>query len=128
MANGQLANSITEKAIPALVEDEAFRFDTVLEFERPELNQLRDIWRQKSADKGYASRADFDARTVKPFMRNMTILDVVPQPDGTRRYRHRYMGSSLVEVFGEQTGRYLDEFVAPVKVAPSTAGHDLVIL
>jgi hypothetical protein len=115
-------------AVAALVEDEAFRFDLVLEFQRAELNQIRDIWRQKSAGKGYASRADFDARTVKPYMRNMTILDVEVQPNGTRRYRHRYMGSALVEIFGEQTGRYLDEFIPSDRLARWTAGHDLVVL
>ena len=118
----------TGDPIPALREDEAFRFDLVLEFQRPELNQIRDIWKQKSAGKGYASRTDFDARTVKPYMRNMTILDVVVQPNGTRRYRHRYMGSALVEIFGEQTGRYLDEFIPPDRIARWTAGHDLVVL
>lgn len=117
-----------DSAVTALVEDEAFHFDVVLEFQRPELNQIRDIWRQKSAAKGYASRADFDARTVKPYMRHMTILDVVVQPNGTRRYRHRYMGSALVEIFGEQTGRYLDEFIPPDRIARWTAGHDLVVL
>jgi hypothetical protein len=115
--------------IPALVaEDEAFRFDTVLEFERAELNQLRDIWRAKSVDKGYASRADFDARTLKPYMRNTSILDVEAQPDGRRRYRYRYVGSAIVEVFGEQTHKYIDQFVAPDRLARWTAVHDLIVL
>jgi hypothetical protein len=128
MANAQLAKPAAEKPIPALVEDEAFRFDTALEFERPELNALRDIWREKVAGKGFASRTDFDARTIKSYMRNLSILDIVAQPDGSRRYRYRYFGSAIVEVFGEHTGHYIEEFIPPNRMARWTAGHDLVTL
>jgi len=119
---------MNSEPIPALVEDEAFRFDTVLEFERAELNLLRDIWRNKSATRGFATRADFDARTIKPYMRNLTILDVLPQQDGSRRYRYRYFGSAIVDVFGEHTNHYIEEFISPDKMARWTAGHDLVAL
>jgi hypothetical protein len=128
MNTATTAQSAGSEPMPALVEDEAFRFDTVLEFQRAELNQLRDIWRQKCAVKGNVVRADFDARTLKPYMRNMSIMDVVPQENGTRRYRYRYVGSSLVEVFGEQTGHFVDRFVPPDRLARWTAGHDLVVL
>jgi len=108
MATPQLATLLTDVPIPALVEDESFHFDADLKFERAELNQLREIWREKSKARGCAKRADFDARTLKPYLRNMLILDVVEQEDETRRYRYRYMGSSIVEVFGEQTRRFVD--------------------
>src|SRR5215469_8758076 len=128
MNTASMAQSAGSEPIPALVEDEAFRFDTVLEFERAELNALRDVWRQKSANAGFATRADFDARTIKPFMRNLTILDVLAQEDGSRRYRYRYFGSAIVEVFGEHTNHYIEEFISPDKMARWTAGHDLVVL
>jgi len=123
-----LAHSVSKLPIPALVEDEHFRFYTELDFERAELNAIREIWREKSKGKGHATRADFDARTLKPYLRNMLILDVVEQENGTRRYRYRYMGSSLVEVFGEQTRRFVDEFIPSDKMARWTAGHDLIVL
>ena len=122
------ADALPEVQLPGLVEDEAFRFDSSLEFERAELNHLRDVWKEKSRAKGFATRADFDARTIKSFMRNVTILDVLAQPDGGRRYRYRYFGSSIVEVFGEQTGHFIEEFIPPDKMARWTAGHDLVVL
>jgi hypothetical protein len=128
MANAQLAKPITPVPLPALVEDEAFRFDSELEFTRSELNALRDIWKQKSAERGYATRADFNARTIKPYMRNLSIMDIVTQPDGARRYRYRYFGSAIVEVFGEHTGHYIEEFIPPNRMARWTAGHDLVAL
>lgn len=128
MGQESLARDLGELRIPALVNDSAFQFDAELEFDRPELNQLRDIWREKTKSKPIASRADFDARTVKPFMRNMAILDVEHMADGTRRYKSRYEGSALVEVFGEQTGRYLEEYMPPDRIARWRAGHDLVVL
>ena len=128
MANPQLAHHLTEVLIPALVEDESFHFDAELKFERVELNQLREIWREKSRARGCAKRADFDARTLKPYLRNMLILDVVEQDDGTRRYKYRYMGSAIVEVFGEQTQRFVDDFIPPDKIARWRAGHDLIVL
>jgi hypothetical protein len=128
MVNAQLSKPIAPAPVTALVEDDALKFDSELEFERAELNALRDIWRQKSASRGYATRADFDARTIKSYMRNLSILDVVMQEDGTRRYRYRYVGSAIVEVFGEQTGKYIDDFVPADKLARWTAVHDLVTL
>ena len=128
MANAQPINSLKDVPLPALVEDESFHFDADLKFERPELNLLREIWREKSKARGCAKRADFDARTLKPYLRNMLILDVLPKDDGTRRYRYRYMGSSIVEVFGEQTHRFVDDFIPPNKMARWTAGHDLIVL
>lgn len=128
MANVQTAKLLTDVPIPALVEDESFHFDAELKFERAELNELREIWREKSRARGCAKRADFDARTLKPFLRNMLILEVVEQENGTRRYRYRYMGSSIVEVFGEQTQRFVDDFIPPNKIARWTAGHDLIVL
>ena len=120
--------ALTPVPIPALIEDEHFRFYVELEFDRPELNVLRDILRQKSAAKGYVVRADFEARAIKQYLRNMLVLDVVEQPDGSRRYRYRNMGMAIVEAFGEQTGRYVDEFIPPSKIARWTAGHDLIVL
>lgn len=128
MGQESLALSGDELRIPALVTDSAFHYDAELEFDRPELNALRDIWREKTKNKPIASRSDFDARTVKPFMRNMVILDVVQQPDGSRRYRQRYEGSAVVEVFGEQTGRFLDEYIPTDRLARWVAGHDIIAL
>jgi hypothetical protein len=120
--------NLQELQIPALVEDQAFYFDAELHFDRPELNQLYDIWRSKTKHKKLASRADFDARTMKPFMRHLVILDVEWQEDGSRRYRNRYTGSAVVEVFGEQTGRHVDEYIPPDRLPRWKAGHDAVVL
>lgn len=128
MATPQLATLLTDVPIPALVEDESFRFDADLKFQKQELRALLGVWREKCAGRGFVTRADFDARTVKPYLRQMSILDVVTQEDGTRRYRYRYFGSGIVEVFGEHTGHYIEQFIPTERMARWTAGHDLVVL
>lgn len=87
-----------------------FRGTTELDFERPELNQLRDVWLAKAAGGHLPYRRDFDARALKPVLTNLLILERVIE-DGRRRYRIRLMGSGLVRIWGEGTGRYLDEFI-----------------
>jgi hypothetical protein len=85
--------------------------DPGLAFETPELHQLLDIWRARAATKNIPSRADFDARTMKPFLRNISIVERVYVDSITWRYRTRLCGSAIVEVMGERTGRFLDEYL-----------------
>lgn len=87
-----------------------FRGSTVLDFERAELNQLCEVWRAKAAGGHLPYRRDFDARALKPVLTNLVILERVFE-DGARRYRVRLMGSELVRVMGEGTGRYLDQTI-----------------
>jgi hypothetical protein len=89
-----------------------FRCDPSLDFTRPELNALCELWRDKANGHGLPSRASLDMRALKPFVRNISILERIG-PKGHRRYRFRLFGSSLAQLFGEHTGRYLDEMVVP---------------
>jgi hypothetical protein len=88
-----------------------FRCDPSLGFARPELLALCELWRAKSAG-GIPERAALDMRALKPFLRNISILERIG-PKGMWRYRFRLFGSSLAQLFGEHTGRFLDEMVAP---------------
>jgi len=99
-----------------------------LNFERPELNSLRDLWFSIAEKKnGPPSRADFDARTLKPFLPNISLVDCVAQKKGRSRYRFRLQGTELTRLFGEQTGRYADEFFPPDNLPRWTMGYDVVI-
>jgi hypothetical protein len=51
-----------------------------------------------------------DARALKPFLPNVILLDVL-ENEGARRYRVRLMGTSIVQVLGEHTGKFLDETI-----------------
>ncbi|HWD29145.1 MAG TPA: PAS domain-containing protein [Rhizomicrobium sp.] len=102
--------------------------DTLLEFDRPELNQLRDVWREKArATGGLPSRADFDARTLKPFLRHVSIVERAINPAGRESYRFRFYGSALAQRFGEQTGQFLEMSIPPDRLPLWIAGYDRVL-
>lgn len=88
-----------------------------LHFVQPELNRLRDVWQDKARIAGWPSRAEMDARVLKPFLSHVSLLERVTESGGGRRYRLRLLGTAVAELLGEQTGRYLDEFL-PDRVLP----------
>jgi len=102
------------------------RGSAVLEFDRPELNQLRDIWLEKAAGTPIPYRSDFDARTLKPMLRNVVILEHV-EDGGRWRYRIRLMGSEISRLMGEGTGRFLDECVSANTLPRWLIAYDAVM-
>lgn len=93
-----------------------FRGSSSLEFDRPELNILREVWFEKAAGRPLPYRSDFDARALKPVLPNLAIMQRVFN-DGRWRYHIRLMGSALVHLMGEGTGRFLDEAI-PARALP----------
>lgn len=92
-------------------------------FDRPELNELSALWRSKAED-GVPARSLFDMRALKPFARNAAILE----REGTNGpYRFRLFGSNLTLLFGEHTGRRLDEMVSPDLLASWLAVYDTAL-
>src|ERR1700722_5341035 len=83
-----------------------------LDFAQPELNAFAELWREKTAATGGPSRADFDARTMKPWLPNLSIVERVETEAGAWRYRFRLSGTDLAHRFGECTGHFLDELLA----------------
>jgi hypothetical protein len=79
-------------------------------FCRSELQALCALWQSKAAG-GVPARSAFDMHALKPFIRNITILEC-EETNGARRYRFRLFGSTLTFLFGEHTGRPLDEMVS----------------
>jgi hypothetical protein len=98
-----------------------------LDFVEPELNAFRDVWRARAGKTGLASRADFDARTLKQFLPHVSLMERVAGAYGDWRYRVRLSGSALSHLLGEQTGRYLDEFIPEPFLERWTAGYDTVL-
>ena len=94
-------------------------------FEHGELRTLYELWLSKAAN-GVPSRSQFDMRVLRPFAPNITILDRV-DTRGRRRYRFRLFGSRLALLFGEHTGRYLDEMVTPALLPSWLAFYDAVL-
>ncbi len=92
---------------------------------RSELQALCDLWQSKAAN-GVPARSAFDIRTLAPFARNVTILER-EEANGARRYRFRLFGSTLALLFGEHTGRMLDEMVSPDLLPSWLAFYDTVL-
>ena len=85
------------------------RADTALKFDAPELNALRKVWDEKARSAGgLPSREDFDARTLKPFLRHISIVERATHSSGRQSFRYRFYGSELTQRFGEQTGQFLE--------------------
>jgi hypothetical protein len=106
----------------------AMRADTTLNFDAPELNQLRDIYLAKArAAGGLPSRADFDARTLKPFLRHISIVERAPNNAGRMSYRYRFYGSALAQRFGEQTGHFIEMSIPHDRLPRWIAAYDSVL-
>ena len=88
-----------------------FRCDPERKFDRPELAALCELWIAK-ANGDIPPRAAFDMRALRPFVRNIFLLERVG-PKGLWRYRFRLFGSGLALLFGEHTGHWLDDMVTP---------------
>lgn len=86
------------------------RIGTELTFVRPELNLLRDLWSGKAAGRPIPYRRDFDARALKPVLCNIVIVERVCDC-GRMRLRLRLVGSDIASLFGDSTGKHLDEII-----------------
>ena len=104
-----------------------FQFDTALRFDRRELNALRDLWLARAADKSAPSRADLGARTLKPYLPNITISERISNDRGMWRYRTRLSGSAISETVGDHTGKFLEEQVPAESLPRWTAAYDAVL-
>ncbi len=111
----------------ALSEGWAFRADSTLNFIRPELNEMRDLWRALAASRGVPRRADFDARRLKPFLRNITIVERVHVDADRWRYRTRLAGAEIAETVGNHIGKFLEEYLPTDAIARWTAAYDAAL-
>jgi hypothetical protein len=98
-----------------------------LDFIQPELNTLGELWREKAEATGWPSRADFDARTMKTWLPNLSIVERVTTQTGAWRYRFRLSGTDLAHTFGDSTGRHLDEVLPEPFLERWTMAYDTVL-
>src|SRR5579885_808254 len=88
------------------------RADSTVRFQNRDFADLADRGRGKAAH-GAPRRSDFSARDLKHVLRDLLIVEHVPQQGGRSRLRVRYEGSGLARVLGEITGSYMDESIPP---------------
>jgi hypothetical protein len=99
-----------------------------LDFERAELQTLRDLWFE-IADRKRTLPAyeDFDEAILNPFMPHIGIIDCIPQDNARSRYRVRFQGRELARLLGDQTGHFIDEFLPKRILIAWEMGYDMVI-
>jgi hypothetical protein len=102
--------------------------DETLSFNRSELSVLFDLWRAKAdALQALPRREDLDIRLLKPFLRHVSVTERVTNASGKPSYRLRLQGSFLVEFFGDQTGKLIEESVAPELAARWACVYDALL-
>lgn len=123
------ANPIADLQSTAKTRGWGVEVDPTLSFERAELRQLHDLWKLKQIERGgLPERGDLDARLLKPFLRHLTIMEYMPDQDGKPHFKFRLQGMALVQYFGEQTGRMLEDSVTPDVVEAWNTGYYALLL
>jgi hypothetical protein len=90
-----------------------FHCDSDLDFDRAELGALRDVWRGSAARLALPKQHDFDGQALESALQQSAVMERVAGLNGISRYRVAYAGSNVTAVMGDQTGRFIDEFVPP---------------
>ncbi len=78
--------------------------------DHPGIRDFYALWRALRRGRLVPSRADFDPVAIRAYLPNVFMIDV---EDGGARFRYRLCGTAVAEVYGDFTGRYVDEFVSP---------------
>jgi hypothetical protein len=125
MGSSTYNQAIAELNALASAEKWPMRCDGELAFEQPKLHALLELWRSKAGG-GIPARIAFDIRALKPFLTHVIILERHGSGEG-RRYLFRLFGSAHLQLFGEHTGHYLDEMVAPELLPSWLAIYDAVL-
>lgn len=74
---------------------------------RPELSRLHDLWLEIGVDSELPSRSDICPEALKPWLRNVALIDIERMP---LRFRRRLVGTKIVDYQGsDETGHYLDD-------------------
>ncbi|MDE2264771.1 MAG: hypothetical protein KGL29_02630 [Alphaproteobacteria bacterium] len=75
------------------------------------LRELLALWRELAAVGNIPYRREMTARRLQPYLKAIAIYERVDGEDGFPRYRVRFMGSDVVSLTGELTGKFLDEVI-----------------
>lgn len=102
--------------------------DEAMSFHQPDLARLLELWRAKRAAMGaLPRREDFGMRSLKPFLKHVSILERVDDASHGHRYRIRLQGTMLSHFFGDHTGKLLEDAVAPALAERWAGVYDAVL-
>ncbi len=103
------------------------RIDTALLFQSPDLCAMLALWNSVAPNGRLPSRSAFTARLLKPHLKDLCVLGIEGDAGCSRRYRHRYVGTSVTAVFGELTGLCFDDFLPPELLPRTIACIDAMV-
>ena len=98
------------------------RCDALLGFSRSKLAMVSKLWIDRAAPDRIPARSDFDARSLKPVLPNMTLLERV---EG--RFRLRLHGTALTRYAGDHTGHFLEEMIPGPQAEAYVALYDTIL-
>jgi hypothetical protein len=101
------------------------RWSVATRFDDPELNRLLALWYEKAAY-GFPTRSDFGLKQLKPVLPDVSIIERVHAKSGPR-YRVRLVGTAIAQSFGEQTGKFIDDFVPSELMDRWAGGYDAIL-
>jgi hypothetical protein len=79
-------------------------------FGDPILGEISRYWLSKRRDGRAPRRADIKPGELGPPIRNLNIIEVLRQPGGTLAFRHRLVGTGIIEWLShDATGQMVDE-------------------
>ncbi len=110
----------------AVTEGWAVRSDTRLVFDSDMLRGLVGAWRERCRPGHLPSRADFTLLALKPYLRDIVIVEVVREGE-RRRFRHKLLGSNASARLGEMTGRFTDEVLPAAVDRKTVACYEAVV-
>jgi hypothetical protein len=90
--------------------------DPSLAFSDSSYTKFLAVWRDKAGDRSMPSRSQMTARDLKDFLRDILLVQRETE-NGVTHYRWRLIGTNLTQIFGHQTGKFLDESLAPEHLA-----------
>ena len=95
------------KALAPRRNEVGMRPDETLSFERPELQDLLEIWRSKRQGLPFPRRADLSPFDLKAHLGHLFLLDVERDP---LRFRYRLIGTAITSVVDrDATGCYFED-------------------
>jgi hypothetical protein len=86
------------------------RADASLAFGAASLLEAHRVWREKAAGRATPSREDMSPRSLKPFLTEVALHDIVYDGD-IIRFRSRVTGTEFARTHGSGRGRFIDEAV-----------------
>jgi hypothetical protein len=104
------------------------RVDESLAFVQPELTALHALWRAKADEMGgLPPREMLDIRSLKPYLGHLSVSERVESAPGKFSYCLRLQGSFMAEMFGNQTGKLLEDAAPPELAERWTFVYDALL-